>query len=173
VNTRPGAVAARGTGADALARAVHALQARFEHIARTRMAGLPVVNAALQVQAVGFERLPAEPGVALGVLVTPWFMNLVRLPLDEAAQGRMAGATQRQARGVGAARIDFIGHDEAGLGRFECCSLFSPMQAFAEQRNAVEVAQGVLHGLRSAAAAQPEQPARRGFLTGRPRAEAP
>lgn len=160
------------TGADTLTQAVVALAARFAHIAATRMAGLPVVNPALQVQAVGFERLPAEPAVALGVLVTPWFMSLVRLPLDAATRDRMALVTQRHTRAVGPSRIDFIGHDEAGLGRFESCSLFSPMQSFADQRCAVEVAQSVLLALRQAQAAQPERPARRGFLTGRPRADA-
>jgi [NiFe] hydrogenase assembly HybE family chaperone len=157
---------------DTLPQAVAALAARFAHIGHTRMAGLPVVNPALQVQAVGFERLPAEPAVALGVLITPWFMSLVRLPLDDGAQGRMAGVTQRQTRVVGPSCIDFIGHDEAELGRFESCSLFSPMQAFADQRCAVEVAQSVLLALREAQAAMPEQPARRGFLMGRPRADA-
>lgn len=160
------------TGGDTLAQAVAGLAARYAHIAHSRMAGLPVVNPVLQVQAVGFERLPSEPAVGLGVLITPWFMSLVRLPLDDGAQARMAGATQRQTRAVGGSRIDFIGHDEAGLGRFESCSLFSPMEAFADQRSAVEVAQRVLLGLRSAQAAMPEQPARRGFLTGRSQAGA-
>lgn len=156
---------------DPLAQAVAALAARFAHIGRTRMAGLPVMNPALQVQAVGFERQAEEPAVALGVLITPWFMSLMRLPLDEGAHGRTASLTQRRTRGVGAARIDFIGHQEDGLGRFESCSLYSPMHGFADQRGAVEVAQGVLHGLRSAGAGQPERPSRRSFLTGRPRAD--
>ncbi len=153
-----------------LTRAVNGLAACFAHIGHTRMVGLPFVNPALQVQAVGFDRLRTEPAVALGVLVTPWFMSLVRLPLDKDAQARMAGATQRQTRAVGGSRVDFIGHDEDGIGRFESCSLFSPMQTFADQHSAIEVAQNVLRALREAEQVQPEQPARRGFLTGRPRA---
>ena len=157
---------------DPLAQAVAALAARFAHIGRTRMAGLPVVNPALQVQAVGFDRQAEEPAVALGVLITPWFKSLVRLPLDDGARGRMASVTQRRTRGVGAARIDFIGHQEDGLGRFASCSLYSPLHGFADQRSAVEVARGVMLGLRSALADQPERPSRRSFLAGRPRADA-
>jgi [NiFe] hydrogenase assembly HybE family chaperone len=154
-------------GAGSTSGAAQALVARYERIAATRMAGLPVVNPALRVQAVDFETLPGEPGVALGVLIAPWFMNLVRLPLDDAARGGMAAATQRRRRAVGDLRIDFTGHDEDGVGRFECCSLFSPMQDFADMAGAVEVAREVLLALREAVRSRPEQPARRGFLLGR------
>lgn len=147
--------------------AVAALQSLFEHIARTRMAGVPLLQPGLRVQVVGFERLPAEPSVALGVLVTPWFMNLVRLPLDASASPGMAGPTQRVRRVVGDASIDFIGTDEAPVGRFECCSLYSPMHDFRSQDDAVAVAAAVLQALRQAGRAAPQQPARRGFLLGR------
>src|SRR4051794_8656986 len=57
----------------------------FSTIAHTRMAGVPVLNASLRVEAIGFERpLTGDvvaPVVGVGVLVTPWFMNLVRLPM--------------------------------------------------------------------------------------------
>jgi len=70
-----------------LYRRVADLVARFDDIARTRMVGVPLLNPALQVEAVGFtlqaegEGELAGAGVAVGILVTPWFMNLVRLPL--------------------------------------------------------------------------------------------
>ena len=47
--------------------------------AAARMAGLAVVNPALRVEAVGFA--PWQ-GCWLGVVVTPWCMNLVLAPLD-------------------------------------------------------------------------------------------
>jgi len=147
--------------------AAAALEAMFKHIAGTRMAGLPLLQPGLQVQAVGFEPLPTELSVALGVLVTPWFMNLVRLPLDAQASAAMAGPAQCVPRRVGEAVIDFIGTREAPVGRFESCSLYSPMHEFRDQGAALAVAEAVLRELRQAARATPQQPARRGFLLGR------
>ena len=43
------------------------------------MRELPIYNPALQVAAIGFR---AREDQAFGVVVTPWFMNLVRVPLD-------------------------------------------------------------------------------------------
>jgi [NiFe] hydrogenase assembly HybE family chaperone len=153
----------------ASAPAAAALQARFAHIADTRMAGLPLLQPGLRVQAVGFAPLPAEPGLLLGVLVTPWFMNLVRLPVapEAAAAGTMAPPGQRLSRRVGDAVIEFLGADEPTVGPFEACSLYSPMHAFRDHAAAVAVAEAVLAGLRQAAVQAPQQPARRGFLLGR------
>jgi [NiFe] hydrogenase assembly HybE family chaperone len=156
-----------------LAGRVAALVAVYDQIARTRMAGLPVVHPGLQVQAVGFEAVPGDPGLACGVLVTPWFMSLVRLPLDAAAGQRIAAPRQRARRTVGAERIEFIGHDEPPIGAFETCSLFSPMDSFADAAAALAVAESVLKTLRDGAAAAPRQPARRGFLLGRGAAAGP
>jgi [NiFe] hydrogenase assembly HybE family chaperone len=153
-----------------LARRVAALVAMYDHIGRTRMAGLPVVHPGLRAQAVGFEVLPDEPGLALGVLVTPWFMSLVRLPLH--ASAAVAAPRQRLRRVIGDAGIHFIGHDDPPVGRFETCSLFSPMQDFVDHAAAVAVAEQILRSLRQSAAAAPERPARRGFLLGRPSARA-
>ena len=170
----------------ALAARVQALATVHHEIARTRMQGLPVLHPALQVQAVGFERQPGAPAWALGVLVTPWFMNLVRLPMpaeaappateSTAPAGLAVGCTAP--RDLGGHRFDFIGGFEAGLGAFEAASLFSPMFQFADQAAAVATAQAVLQLLREPAAAPaaeaatppapvPAGPARRGFLFGR------
>lgn len=64
------------------------LAARFRQIRRERMQGLPFLNNALDVEAVGF-RPHGEH--CLGVLVTPWFMNLVLLPGDEQWDGHPLG----------------------------------------------------------------------------------
>lgn len=49
----------------------------FTHIQQERMQGVPVLNEMLQVEAVGFT---SWRGHCLGVLITPWFMNLMLLP---------------------------------------------------------------------------------------------
>ncbi len=151
---------------------VESLEQAFRSIADTRMQGVPVQNRMLRVQAIGFEPLADPAGEMLaGVLVTPWFMNLVRMPLAP----DIAGATclpvgQKARRRFGSERFEFIGADEQGLGAFEICSLFSPMFEFGDHASAMATAAEVLFRLR-----QPEKPAsdrpakvpgRRGFLLG-------
>jgi len=53
------------------------LEAAFREIHVGKMRGIPLLNEALGVRAVGFR---AYDGHLLGVLVTPWFMNLILAP---------------------------------------------------------------------------------------------
>lgn len=149
-----------------------AFVALFTHIAHTRMAGLPLLNPQLHVQTVGWQA--AEPGWADGVLLTPWFMSLVRLPLREALTVLRVG--HRGARACGSKAFDFLGHHEPGFGAWESCALFSPMAGFASQAQAVAVAEDALHLARTPAPlAHPPQvvhaatpaPTRRALLLGR------
>lgn len=162
--------------AAALSRRVHDLVALFRSIERDRMAGVPVLNPALQVEAVGFE--PAfDPKIAdpasridveaIGILVTPWFMNLVVMPLER--RDDVAGVGVSRARSVGSESFDFIGGHEPAFGAYAACSLFSPMFEFVDQAAAVATARAVLTTLRTpVTAAEPApSPARRSFLLGR------
>jgi [NiFe] hydrogenase assembly HybE family chaperone len=146
-----------------LADRVAALHRAFEHIAATRMAGLPLVHPRLAVATVGFQGHDDE--AALGVLVTPWCMNLVRLPLHEGVGTLAVGETG--SREVGTRCFDFIGAHEPGVGAFESASLFSPMAEFADQAAARATAEAVLKELRGPLPPRVAQPARRGFLFGR------
>jgi [NiFe] hydrogenase assembly HybE family chaperone len=161
----------------------------FERIARTRMAGVPILHAGLRSEAVGFEHQTddeGQPGV-LGILLTPWFMNLLwLLPAD--ADALPMGVSR--VRHLGGEPLSFIGAEESGC-RFEACSLFSPMFEFPDQAAARAVAQAVLQELRRPNAApvatapvapatinaprppvsQPSAPTRRGLLFGRRAAE--
>jgi [NiFe] hydrogenase assembly HybE family chaperone len=125
------------------------------------MAGMPMLNPALRVQAVGFRPWQAH---WLGVLVTPWFMNLVWLPLPEPASAAPSprppaepatpvGVTRTRA--VGCERFDFIGAHEPGFGAFEACSLFSPMADFADQEAAIATAEQVMIQLHAPTPPQP------------------
>ena len=168
---------------------VTSLVAAFEHIARTRMAGVPLLHAALRTEAVGFQPQADDDGEAglLGVLVTPWFMNLLWLPGAQAAPLAL-GATRP--RRLGGETLAFLGGEEDGC-RFEACSLFSPMFEFTDQDAARAVALAALGHLRqpqtttAAVAAPPivkaapppappapSAPTRRGLLFGRRAAEA-
>lgn len=168
-----------------LAHRIDALVAAFDRIARTRMAGVPVLHAGLRVEAVGFaceaaapvgpDADPAGPW-ADGILVTPWFMNLVVFPLRPCDGAADVGRSHT--RTIGREPFDFIGAHEPGFGAFAACSLFSPMFEFADHAAAIATAQAVLATLRLPTAEVPvpapqpqaERPARRQFLFGRPAA---
>lgn len=115
----------------------------FRGIEAERMRGLPFINPALAVEAVGFRRWD---GRWLGVLITPWFMNLMLLPDAPAAwrsvrHGEYAGYTLPS--GV----YEFLSAHEPALGDYQSCSLFSPMFEFADQAGARATALAVLQAL--------------------------
>jgi [NiFe] hydrogenase assembly HybE family chaperone len=124
----------------------------YASIAATRMAGLPFLNSALRVEAVGFRRWN---GQWLGVLVTPWSMNLLLLP-DAAAQWTPLPQGGERHASFPAGNFRFIsGHDDL-LGEHHSCSLFSPMLEFADQEGARLTALAALDALFDAANAEPD-----------------
>lgn len=122
-----------------------ALAAHFAHIAATRMAGVALCHPLLQVAAVGFR--PDAAGGAWGVLLTPWFMNLVWLPEPGDTAPALAPGSTRQ-RVLGTDCFEMVGVHEDGVGAFEACSLFSPMHEFANQAAALATAEAALQHLR-------------------------
>lgn len=142
------------------------LEAVFQNIAATRMAGLPLLNPALAVEAVGFRRWNDD---WIGVLITPWFMNLICLPGAETARIMPAGGG-RQVLELPSGDYGFLAAQEADIGPYLSSSLFSPMFDFRDGAAAREVAVVVLDEVFAPAApegmqARLEQPvSRRGFL---------
>lgn len=120
-----------------LARRTAALEADFREV-HAKMRELPMVNQALQVQAVGFQ--PHEDGV-LGVLVAPWFMNLVLLPGPERT---VLASGEKEVIAFPSGDYEFLHHARELTGPYLACSLFSPMGDFTSQLQAVEVAQAVM-----------------------------
>jgi [NiFe] hydrogenase assembly HybE family chaperone len=166
------------TDASALAARV---QQTFERVRRERMAGLPFLNEALQVELVGLRRWR---GLWLGVLVTPWFMNLMLLPGDGAAEGDEVPAAWPTVRtgeyapfAFPAAVLSFLAGNEGEVGDYLSCSLFSPVFEFADHDTARRTAEACLAALFDAAtaaqppmvadAAAPESRSKREFLRGR------
>ena len=119
------------------------LQAVFEKIQRERMQDVPVINPKLAVAAVGFH--PWRDSY-LGVLVTPWFMNLMLLP-QTPAQWSDLPELGKQTQAFPSGQYSFITGQEAGIGKYQMCSLFSPMFEFADQAAALETAAIVLQEL--------------------------
>lgn len=113
----------------------------FQRIERTAMAGIPILNPALCVSAVGVRQWQGE---WLAVLVTPWFMNLVLLSSgDGQARPRVPTGTKEHVS-FPAGRLEFIQAYEEELGCYRMCSLFSPMFEFADQESAQEAGRQVL-----------------------------
>jgi [NiFe] hydrogenase assembly HybE family chaperone len=108
-----------------------------------RMRGLGFVNPELRVQAVGFA--PWE-GHWLGVLVTPWSINLMLLPRDRTLwRSVRPGEKLRYAFPAGV--YDFIDATDPQVGEYRMCSLFSPALDFKEHEAAVLVATLALSSL--------------------------
>lgn len=108
------------------------LEAAFRRIHAERMTGLPILNPRLAVEAVEFQDWQ---GHWLGVLVTPWFMNLMLLPGEGSGwQGAPSGGAVHWRFPIGELR--FIADLEPGLGEFQSSPLFSPMHRFADPEHA-------------------------------------
>jgi [NiFe] hydrogenase assembly HybE family chaperone len=140
------------------------LEAVFSEIGTTRMAGVPLLNSALRVEAVCFVNWREN---WLGILITPWFMNLILLPrAGQAWPGLVTG--QHVVHAFPSGEYDFIVGQEAALGPYQSCSLFSPMFEFPDQTHARATAQAALaHLFAAAAAPQALAPmSRRRFLLG-------
>lgn len=119
------------------------------------MRDLPLRHEALVVEAIGFRR---SRGARVGVLITPWAMNLLRLPDDDPIPEGKAGVRELP-RGP----VDFIGAREEGIGAYETCSLFSPMHRFENQEAARAVAFETLSLLlQRGPDLRPPEPQRRG-----------
>jgi [NiFe] hydrogenase assembly HybE family chaperone len=139
-----------GTRADPVrARVAGIIEALRETEMRVRQ--LPIYNARLRIEPVGFRQLGAE---IVGILVTPWFMNLAVLPL---AETDLARGQQGAKRGLAlpSGTYEVIGGQMKGVGLIEMCSLFSPMDAFETQETAVLAAEGALDELFAAPAPAP------------------
>ncbi|MEM1129131.1 MAG: [NiFe]-hydrogenase assembly chaperone HybE [Pseudomonadota bacterium] len=136
-------------GAAALAEAakLDALTARlvaeFREIWHAKMRDVPMVNKLLTIEAVGFRM---ENGRPLGVLISPWFMNLIQLPgEDEDWSGLQAGAKELIVFPSG--EYEFTHNAREMIGGYKACSLFSPMGEFQSQMQAQEVARAVMVAL--------------------------
>ncbi len=153
----PGTGRAEGDPSAALVRAYEA--------ASVSMRDLPVYNRALTVEAIGFHR---REDAWLGIVVTPWFMNLVLVPAMARAWDGWGAGSRREWR-FPSGRYDFITTHLDGLGAVQTCSLFSPMADFATQAAAREMAVAALDAFLAPdpALSEPPRPVdRRAFLRG-------
>jgi [NiFe] hydrogenase assembly HybE family chaperone len=119
------------------------LEAAYRTIRDERMRGVPILNPALDVAAVGFA--PWQ-GRWLGVMVTPWFMNLMLVPLAPEAWTPLPLGGKR-VYALPAGEYEFIGGADPILGEYQMCSLFSPMAEFADMAMATLTARLALEAV--------------------------
>lgn len=138
------------------------LAAAYRDIGDRAMRDLPIYNDALDVEAIGFRRFE---GAVIGIMVTPWFMNVV-MPADQIARA-VSGSSLRVRLPAG--EIELALSEVQPIGRIASCSLFSPMFGFADMAAARATAEAALAELMLPAdnrAAATSTIDRRNFLRG-------
>lgn len=159
--------AARAAPALDSAAAIPARIAALEAAFRAReaaMRDLPIYNGLLRVEAVGFRPFCGE---LAGVLITPWFINVMLVPLSETPATVADGTTATQSLPCGV--FEFLTGQIKGIGAYRTCSLFSPVHQFADQAVARMTAQAAADELfKAPAPVKPVQRSRRALLLGQP-----
>lgn len=122
------------------------LEAVFGRIERERMEGVPILNPALKVAAIGMQPV-GEAWIC--ALVTPWCINLMLLPrTPDDAQAWMRESIGAKVKHVfPAGTFEFICGAEDELGPYRMCSLFSPVLQFDSQEAARATAEAALAAL--------------------------
>lgn len=154
----------------------------FYQEADIRMRDLPMHNPLLQVKAVGFQSGYLDQNEDLiGVMLTPWFMNLIIIPEDNRWSSEQLG--EKIEFKLPSGRYEFIVNWYPETGGFASCSVFSLMHEFKSLQQAEAEASAVAEAVvekrvdedsdqsRNVQADNPEQSttqqtlSRRGFLT--------
>jgi [NiFe] hydrogenase assembly HybE family chaperone len=144
------------------------VEAAFRRIQRERMFDMPNLNPALAVEAVDFG---LHDGHWLGVLVTPWNLSLMRLPVG--SEGWVSAPEGRRLMvRYPAGEFAFLGGIEPETGEYLACSLFASMEQFPDQETARLTARAsriaLLKGNPASAqvAEEPRSPSRRRLFGG-------
>lgn len=133
---------------------IAALEARFRHIGEMTMRDLPLYNPSLVVEAVGFG--VHEDGW-IGILITPWFMNLIRLPQAPAPM-QMAAIGRKVKVALPSGERELMQGGDEVIGAYQSLSLHSPMFAFETREAARQEAEQRLADLmRPSQASPPEE----------------
>ena len=119
------------------------LQAVFENIAITRMVDVPILNPALHVETVGFREWE---GRWVGVLLTPWMINLVLMPGEDAPLEPLL-LDEKKTWHFPSGSYQFMGLNEPELGTCHICSLISPVTEFSTHEDALEVVREIAESL--------------------------
>ncbi len=142
--------------ADPMAVRVAALTASYRLIAERDMAGVPICNADLSVEAVGFRA--HGPGW-IGCVIAPWFLNAVLIPRDPALWADLRDGDKTDVT-LPSGAYRFTAARVGVLGTLAVIPLASAMNVFTGQEDARAAAALALDHLMRAPepAPQPEKP---------------
>ncbi len=123
------------------------LEALYRKIYLDRMQDVPVVNPAIEVEAIGFHEWE---GHWLGILLTPWFMNLLVLPkIGSPWPALKTGKDQAIAIEFPHGSYRFLPRMDEELGSYLCCSLASPVKEWRSHIEAAKTARDVMQMLKT------------------------
>lgn len=126
----------------------------FDRVHREQMAGLPLLNDRLQVETLGFR---VFEGRMIGILITPWLMNVVMMPgeNDDWSSDELGHKIPQR---FPAGTYKFMVNEIEGIGRYLTHSLYSPMREFSSQNHALAAAESWLRTAMDPAQADQRDP---------------
>jgi [NiFe] hydrogenase assembly HybE family chaperone len=131
------------------------LAAHYRTVWETRMRDLPFVNPALEVEVTPFRDCGGD---WVGVVITPWFLNLLLL----SGGGRLWGdipAGERRYVDLPCGTLQFIADDDPDIGPYQYCPLIAPVSAVPDMDAARRAAADALQAVfASPAEAEPPEP---------------
>lgn len=112
------------------------LEQTFCRIHRENMQGIPILNSKIAIQALGFQEFE---GRLLGIIITPWLMNVVLLPSIEDDWSDLK-LGQKTWQSFPSKKYRFLVNEIDGIGFCQTHSIYSPMNDFTSHEQAEKVA---------------------------------
>lgn len=122
---------------------VQGLVARFAQIGRERVEGMPIYNEHLQVEAIDFQ--PCPDGL-LGVLITPWFINVILLPENDLRWQSSELGTKHVCK-LDSGIFEFVLGEDEEVGHYLFRTVLSPTHCLKSQTAAQATARKALYDL--------------------------
>jgi len=116
------------------------LEVTFNKIHQEQMQEIPILNSLIAVEALGFHEYQ---GRIVGIVITPWMMNMFMLPKDgeDWSQYEIGHKLPHQ---FPSNTYKFMVNEIDGIGYCQTYSIFSPMHEFANHEHALSAAQSFL-----------------------------
>ena len=121
----------------------NAFEKHFSSIYQHKMQNLPIINPNIQTELAVLNEI--KPGMFLGAMVTPWFINLIFKIVDPQGKDRhheiyTANVGQPITLTFPSGSYEFIVNHHENLGYFYACALISDMHSIENHDTAIEIA---------------------------------